>query len=278
MQLTCADCQTTYRLNPRLLGDKGRIVRCAQCNNTWRQKPLSPEEIENDPDAAPLPDPADNVFMVEDVQSPEKPISDEWNVEEPEVAEVEEPISFKPLVKGQFFTEDGVEIPQGLKPGARPDFAIPVMTHRPFGMEAGQFGMATFLLLTFATLVIVFAAKHPILRAAPVMASFYRAIGFTVTAPGEGFTLADMTAENRIDGLKHSIVLNAKLANITADEMAYPAMGIEVRGAYGAVLRSWDFAPNADKKIAGGETIPVMLQFDDAPDDGKTVALSVIDK
>ena len=90
MQLTCADCHTTYRLNPRLLGETGRVVRCAQCNNTWRQKPLSPEEIENDPDAAPLPTPNDNVFMVEDVQSPEKPVSDEWNVEETVPPEPEE--------------------------------------------------------------------------------------------------------------------------------------------------------------------------------------------
>ena len=285
MQLTCDECHTTYRLNPRLLGDKGRVVRCAQCNNTWRQKPLSPDEIENDPDAELLPLPDDNIFMVEDVQSPEPPVSDEWNIDDTTPEEPEEPITFKPLVKGQFLTEDGIEIPQAVRPGAevfaagaRPEFTVPIMTHRPFGMEAAQFGVATFLLLTFATLGIVFAAKHPIVRAAPVMGAFYQALGFTVTAPGEGLTLADMTAENRIDGIEHSLVLNAKLANISDRDIIYPAMGIEVRGAYGAVLRSWDFKPDADKKVGAGETIPVTLQFDDAPDDGKTVALSVTDR
>jgi predicted Zn finger-like uncharacterized protein len=39
MILTCPACSVRYVVDPRALGVKGRMVRCARCTHTWRQVP-----------------------------------------------------------------------------------------------------------------------------------------------------------------------------------------------------------------------------------------------
>ena len=43
MIVTCPACTTRYLVDPRALGDAGRVVRCANCSKTWHQTP--PEDL-----------------------------------------------------------------------------------------------------------------------------------------------------------------------------------------------------------------------------------------
>ena len=40
MLILCPNCGTSYQLGPDSLGDVGRSVRCASCNNVWFQEPF----------------------------------------------------------------------------------------------------------------------------------------------------------------------------------------------------------------------------------------------
>jgi predicted Zn finger-like uncharacterized protein len=51
MIVTCPACTTRYLVDPRALGDAGRLVRCAHCSKTWRQTP--PEDLPRSLDVAP---------------------------------------------------------------------------------------------------------------------------------------------------------------------------------------------------------------------------------
>jgi predicted Zn finger-like uncharacterized protein len=51
MIVTCPACTTRYLVDPRALGDGGRVVRCAKCSKTWHQSP--PEDLPRSLDAAP---------------------------------------------------------------------------------------------------------------------------------------------------------------------------------------------------------------------------------
>lgn len=42
MIISCPACSTRYLVDPRALGTGGRVVRCANCSNTWHETP--PEE------------------------------------------------------------------------------------------------------------------------------------------------------------------------------------------------------------------------------------------
>lgn len=37
MIIVCNNCSTRFLINPTLIGEHGRMVRCAKCGNTWRQ-------------------------------------------------------------------------------------------------------------------------------------------------------------------------------------------------------------------------------------------------
>jgi predicted Zn finger-like uncharacterized protein len=51
MIVTCPACTTRYLVDPRALGDAGRVVRCANCSKTWHQTP--PEDLPRSLDLAP---------------------------------------------------------------------------------------------------------------------------------------------------------------------------------------------------------------------------------
>jgi predicted Zn finger-like uncharacterized protein len=51
MIVTCPACTTRYLVDPRALGDAGRVVRCANCSKTWHQTP--PEDLPRSVDLAP---------------------------------------------------------------------------------------------------------------------------------------------------------------------------------------------------------------------------------
>jgi len=52
MIVTCPACTTRYLVDPRALGDAGRVVRCANCSKTWHQTP--PEDLPRQLDIAPV--------------------------------------------------------------------------------------------------------------------------------------------------------------------------------------------------------------------------------
>lgn len=54
MIINCPACSTRYLVEPSALGPKGRMVRCAKCDNTWHQGPPSDMPREVDITASPV--------------------------------------------------------------------------------------------------------------------------------------------------------------------------------------------------------------------------------
>ncbi len=48
MIITCPSCQTRFRIDPRALGPRGKMVRCSQCGHRWFAEPPA-EELEPPP-------------------------------------------------------------------------------------------------------------------------------------------------------------------------------------------------------------------------------------
>src|SRR5262245_2323242 len=51
MIVSCPSCSTRYIVDPKALGATGRMVRCANCKNTWMQAPPAdmPKPVDLDP-------------------------------------------------------------------------------------------------------------------------------------------------------------------------------------------------------------------------------------
>lgn len=243
MLLNCPQCQTQYRLDPALLGEQGRRVRCTSCGNIWHQLSAESDELT-------IPDfPAMDV----DFQEPRK--------------EDKEEKSFSSLLK-----EGASGIPEAVKPIPQ-GFQPAIMTHRPLGMSAGAFGSAVFLLLLFLTLGPLLLVKAPLVRLWPPMATFYGLIGVPVQAPGEGLRLSEMKAVQNISGEKKSFSIQASLTNVSERALHYPKLEATVENA-GEIIRTWRFdAPQAE--VNPGETLPVVLELEDLPKEAKTARLRV---
>jgi predicted Zn finger-like uncharacterized protein len=57
MIVTCPSCATRYLVDPRALGNAGRVVRCASCSKTWHQTP--PDDLPRSLDIGPADGPPD---------------------------------------------------------------------------------------------------------------------------------------------------------------------------------------------------------------------------
>lgn len=78
MIVTCSVCRIRYLVDPRALGPSGRMVRCAQCSNTWHQAPPPDGAVPADvlppppPIESPPPGPAPASLAPPPLEAPER--------------------------------------------------------------------------------------------------------------------------------------------------------------------------------------------------------------
>ena len=263
MILTCPQCQAQYKLDPAALGASGRDVRCVGCSHVWFQMPDTaisgppkPEEI------AALPPEQPSVKSITDALN---------SILEKDDAAFEAVLS---TVTKNAKGDAPVAIAEEKRQMVRQEGVLPIVTHNPLGMGASVFGGMVFLLCTFLTLAVVFAAKGPIVEHWPQMSLLYKTIGFDVKAPGEGLRLSEITAEKRIDDRSKTLVVEGKMTNMTEHGIAYPALQVVLKNDQSLITKEWDLKPGVTQ-IASGDVVPVMLQLERAPEDGSTVEVRV---
>lgn len=246
IHLTCDECKTVYQLEGALLGAHGRTVRCGQCKRTWFQEALEDKDAPQTPAIEPILEPA---------PPPAEDAPDWLRADEPPAEELDFRLSDKPAL-----AEDDIFSGGALKPFTPVN--MPVMTHRPFGMGAVQFGLCAFLLPAFVTVLVLLVLRGPLMRHAPVMEALYRPIGLGAAAPGEGLALYDVVAQNK----NETLGITAQLKNTTDEKMDWPRFSVTAQDAQGAILKRWDSA-DAGKgaSIAAGMSLPLVLSFEGAP-------------
>ena len=238
MFLTCAECETQYRLDAALLGVGGRKVRCTACNHIWFQPPEQAEEPHGQ-EAPPEPqgDSVDQTFA-DILDRVNKPPSD-------------------------------AAIPDTVKMIER-DFEIPVINARPMGMGPLQFGFFTFLLLSCLTLIPLFLGKDEVVLRFPATAFIYKTMGFEIRAPGEGLRLQELQAESSHNKLS----VKAALANISGQDLPWPVVEVTLKNPYDAVMKKWRI-PSGVGNILSGKSVPLELETDDAPEGGAKIEMRV---
>jgi predicted Zn finger-like uncharacterized protein len=255
MILKCSQCQMQYKLDPAMLGAGGREVRCVNCGHQWFQ---APEKMEEVPPAEALTKKLDEIIEQDDAAF-EAILSSVSN-------------AAKPAGAGQTAPAESPAEPREKKKAAMPQEPrmLPPITYNPFGVGARAFGVLVFCLCVFLSLAVIFVAQKPILRHWPQMALLYETIGFTVTAPGEGLRISEMTAEQRADGKGKALVVEGKMTNTTRHDLAYPALQVILKSGMDKVLKTWDLKPGAEK-ISSGSEVPMSMKLTDAPEGGATL-------
>lgn len=282
MILTCPKCDTQYKLAPEMLGAAGREVRCVSCTHTWFQVPEAADKAADLPEErgmaeeallAPAETPAQASSIdaalgkiLEQDDEVFKSILSEVNTAKETLSHTIESAKQTEPVK----TSRDVSVP-------RQEVRRPIVTHNPLGVGANLFGVLIFLFFTFLTLAGVFLAQKPILRHLPQMAAFYQKMGMHVKAPGEGLRLDEVVAEQRIGRHDKILIVEGRLTNMTEKDIPSPELHVMMKNNQAATIKSWDVRPSA-AKIAAGSSTPMMLQLNDAPENGATIELRVKDE
>lgn len=246
MILVCPQCQSQYNVDATKLGAHGRTVRCASCHHSWFQAVETPVE------QAPA-EQAEGEKVFQEILS---------EVSAAAVGALEG-VMPEPAAEVRFTPQAAPQLP----PAA-------VITHNPFGVGPSAFGGLVLVLLVSVTLGILILARGGIVRHWPQTALLYKTIGIHVAVPGEGFRLAEISAEQRIDRQGGVLVVEGKVTNMAEGELDYPPLSVELRDAGQAVLKQWNVDPGATR-VASGETVPLMLQLQGATAQGKTVSVRV---
>jgi predicted Zn finger-like uncharacterized protein len=278
MILTCPKCKAQYTLDPDVLGASGREVRCVGCSHTWFQQP----------EAAAFQQPEAEAFTPAPPEEKKSPadstpasIVDALNsILDADEAALEAALSAEAGAKTAAPPKQAAEAPAPPKEKKtqviRQEASLPII-HNPLGMGATAFGVAVFCFFTFLTLGALFAAKEPILRHWPQMSLLYRTMGFEIQAPGEGLQLSEVTAERRIDSDGRMLVIEGRMTNMAQHDIPYPALHVALKDGEGRVVKEWDLKTGGTQ-IASGDVVPLMVQLDNAPQEGASLEVRVKEK
>jgi len=273
MILTCPQCQSQYNLDDQKLG-AGRTVRCVSCKHAWYQ---TPEGIAASPppSPAPPPPPPETGVAVAPAESP------------PSIQE-----AFDTILKQDEATFENMLSAAAQDAGVNAEASPPsppppppkkrapppsVITHNPFGVSANAFGGLVFLLLVSLTFAALFTMQKPFLHRWPQMALMYNAIGLGAPVPGEGLRIEELTAaRGKNDEGADILDVKAKMTNMTRRPLPFPPLYVSVKDADGKTIKDWKLK-SRDKKIAGEETVPMILKLPQPPPGGDTVEVRVHD-
>ncbi|MCE9508500.1 MAG: zinc-ribbon domain-containing protein [Alphaproteobacteria bacterium] len=155
--------------------------------------------------------------------------------------------------------------------------SAPVITYNPLGVGARAFGWLTFFLWTSLTLLFLFFAQNPVVRHWPSMALLYQTMGFNIEAPGEGIRISEIVAEQRLEKEGRVLLVDGKMTNMSEHDIPYPPLHVVLKNMQGVPVKEWELDAGTTV-LASGETVPVMLQLPDMPQDGAAIEVGVPDR
>lgn len=215
MNLTCPSCDTTFRIDPDLIGAKGRRVRCGSCGHDWVQAPPAEEA----PAAA------------------------------PEAAAPAEPEAPPPAA------EETVKLRQAISaPGRGPSRRPPEPRDSP-GRGRIAAGWLIFLLVLGGLVAGGYFGREQITATVPAAGDLYRRIGLAVEAPpGEGLELREIKSARRLIDGQRVVVIEGLVANVSDQPRNVPRLRASVTDNSGAQVDEWVFSAKASNLPPGGVT------------------------
>jgi len=225
MRIVCPDCQSAYDIKAAMLGDKGRMVKCADCSNKWFQ--------------APAPEPAPAVEMPEE--------SDPWaEVAEEDAANaaaMASQASEQPLPADQV-QDDMVAGPRLLKTGGKAQKKL-----RTFPLSPP---LAVFAAL-LAVMVLAVALRTPLVRMQPNLAGLFAAIGLPVNT--RGLAIEAVVPALDTEHGRRTLLVSGTIRNLTRSDLDIPEMRLAILDASGKEVAVLAAAP-PQPRLDAGATIP----------------------
>ncbi|ARP99744.1 MJ0042-type zinc finger domain-containing protein [Pseudorhodoplanes sinuspersici] len=260
MDIVCPHCETSYRVTPESLGQKGRSVRCVNCNNVWFAEPPQPVFQADEPSLA-----AAAPSMI-------RPALDD--VVEIGLTASSRPVWDQPLDETDIFNktkEPGFDtgaphntgFPDGPRMQAGPSIVPPLDPKSDFNggqdieslaarrtaqrqMARRRFGFKPSLPVAICAMLAVIGglvvARHQVVRILPQTASLYAAIGLPVNLRGLVFDNIKTVRETE-DG-QTMLVVEGNIVSTAGRLTEVPRLRFGVIDSAGKEIYAWTARPN----------------------------------
>lgn len=270
MIITCPNCQTRYKVATDTLSAAGRQVQCAACNTSWVAAPSFPKpdlpSTDPDPDDDELAfrGDRDTLFSPDD----EKMLDSAFAKEEADEAAKDELAAAGEVKKT--LVEDKNLMQQRVEALARRKRAVISALPRERLRRTARVLVALILMGMIGGGV---AFRTEIVRSAPAMDAFYRAMGLGTNVVGLDF-LDLKTLRTTRDG-QGVIVVTAKIVNVINRVAFVPAVLVSLLDAEDEVIYEWTVTPAA-RNLLPGDVLGIDTQLTAPPQGVDRVRLTFV--
>lgn len=278
MNLTCPSCDTTFRVDAKRLGSKGRSVRCGACGKSWFQEP----EVWQAPAAKPDTAVAEPVAEAAAEETPKSPVEAPPAAEAEAPAPAPEPVPMAPEESAatepieetvpdapaadsetKAFAPTALEAAGAPPPAERRDRPRRAGVRKPARRERAGAGEASRVALGWMLFLVVVAAlaggfyfgQQRIVTYVPAMARLYDLVGLAAPPSAElGLELREVKSVRRlVDGVR-VVVIEGLVANVADADREVPTLRARLLGSGGESLDQWTFEPETKLLPPGGTT------------------------
>lgn len=220
MILNCPSCDTRFLIDPSLIGQTGRTVRCGRCGHSWTQ--------------APQPQPA------------------------PEAAEdAEVAAETAPIPRLREFDEARRRSTSRRRPPALT--GPPGMVAKPSQKMIWWAGLAGLVLILLLSATLgrnqIVAALPETIRLYSMVGLGPATPKVAEEVPiGEGLELRDVTSVRRLVDGQRLLLIEGSIVNVSDEPRPVPWLRAVVTDANGVELTKWTFAADGDDLEPGAET------------------------
>lgn len=245
MRITCPECESGFDVPDNAIPEKGRKLKCSQCEHKWHQKPVVDEPAPKAKKSAP-----EKKAKTADPPAPEKN-SDEDEIDfgdsvDEATSDDGESVDFSMFGGGE------------LDPDAADEFdAPPIPRRRPLGPEpkpsrrgryAAIAAAVVFLLIIPGGLV---GARAPLVSAVPAISPLFDAIGLHVPVPGEALIIQNVGAWRKTEGGVERMLIQGEIRNDTDQMQSVPVLRAVIKDVAGVELQSAPYTPEAALLVPG---------------------------
>jgi predicted Zn finger-like uncharacterized protein len=224
MILTCPACSVRYVVDPRALGVKGRVVRCARCSHTWRQTP--PDET-----APAAPVAAAPAAAATAAAAPPR---------SPQAARSPEPAAAEP--------QPGQRAPA---PTREERIQLPAIARRKRNWEPVLASAAAAVILIAGLAAAAIIERDRIARLYPTTADVFARIGFPVSDIGIGLDVrANKPVLDMANGLP-TLVIDGNVVNVSSVARTVPKLTVMLLDQSDHDLQDVTVAPSTARLLPG---------------------------
>jgi predicted Zn finger-like uncharacterized protein len=283
MLIACPKCETSYEVKPETLGEAGRKVRCANCQEVWfaARPPSDDDAFEaafEDIAGAAFDDGAALKAAARPAASPrtEEDAAGDWGVPDftpnsasPPLAPTNDEMPAFDAAKAL----DAEPPPRRDIESAAAEHSAPARRRRGAGPELQAVPIIIAVEIVLILSIVIW--RTDVVRMMPQTASFFRMIGLAVNLRGLAFSDVHL-AKDEQNGVR-VLTVEGEIQNTTRSTAAVPRLRFALRNAAKAELVSWT-APLEQASLRPGQMLEFRSRLAAPPSDVSDITVRFLNR